>query len=57
MSARVDCRLVALDVFCWGAELGDGDFLELAELDLGLSGMVEQEDSKSCSVFWKWKKR
>ena len=51
MSARVDCRLVALDVFFWGAELGDGDFLELAELDLGLSGMVEQEDSEELLCF------
>ena len=56
MSARVDCRLVALDAFFWGTELGDGDFLDLAELFLGLSGMVEQEDSDELLCFLKVEK-
>jgi hypothetical protein len=51
ISARVDCRLAALDVFFCGAGVGDGDFLELAELVLGLSGRVEQEDSEELLCF------
>ena len=51
ISARVDCRLVALDVFFSGTDVGDGDFLELAELVLGLSGMVEQEESEELLCF------
>jgi hypothetical protein len=42
---------VALDVFFCEAEVGDGDFLDLAELVLGLSGMVEQEDREELLCF------
>ena len=31
--------------------MGDGDFFDLAELVLGLSGMVEQEDSDELLCF------
>jgi hypothetical protein len=51
ISSRVDWRLVALDVFLCGVELGDGDFLDLAESILGLSGMGEQEDSDELLCF------
>ena len=50
ISARVDCRLVALDVFFSGTDVGDGDFLELAELLLGLS-VVEQEEREELLCF------
>ena len=42
---------MTLDVFFCGAEVGDGDFLDLAELVLGLSGMVEQQDSDELLCF------
>ena len=51
ISVRVDCHLVALDVFFSGTDVGDGDFLELVELVLGLSGMVEQEESEELLCF------
>ena len=44
MSGRLDCRLETLDPFLFGVALGDGEFLEQAELVRGLSGRVELEE-------------
>ena len=52
MSGRLDCLLLfPPDVFLTGAEQGDGELREPAELQRGISGVVEQEEKEEVLCF------